>query len=287
MDIVKKVGILGASGRMGSLIMKQISNFPNENKEGSNSAKSLLLDIAVCVCDDKDLVGKSVSKITGINISDKVKFSFNKEDLLGVDIIIDFSNFNATGELAKLLLNQKYKGSLLVGTTALSKETYKDLEELSHFAKVGVVSNTTLGLSFLRDLTRQAIRLMPNAEVEIIEYHHSQKVDSPSGTGLSLAKVVAEEKGLDLESSLVYGRHSANAKRSNNEIGLFSIRGGNVSGKHIIHIFNKNESIEIIHNAESRVCFADGAIEIARRLNYCTEPVFVHDSNIVSFLTKD
>ncbi len=124
--------------------------------------------------------------------------------------------------------------------------------------------NMSVGVNLLRDVARElAAKLGAGYDVEVVEAHHRNKKDAPSGTALFLARAAAEGKGLDLDEVAVYGREGV-APRKEGEIGIHALRGGAVVGEHRLVFYSGGEEVEIVHRALSRRTFADGALRAAR-----------------------
>lgn len=176
------------------------------------------------------------------------------------DIVIDFSNHAATASLCAYC---KSKGlPLLIATTGQSEEEKKIISDTSKEIPVFLASNMSLGIAVLCSLAKKAAAAFPDAEIEIVEAHHDQKLDVPSGTALTLANSICEVRN---DADLVIGRHE-NGKRKKEDIGIHSIRIGNEVGMHEILISTGTETLTLKHNAHDRALFADGALAAARFL---------------------
>lgn len=176
------------------------------------------------------------------------------------DVIIDFSNPSGIEELIDYaVLNKK---PLVVATTGLTKEQTKKMNEASLHIPLFYSANMSLGVNLLIDLVKRASAVLGNGyDIEIIEKHHNQKLDAPSGTALAIADAISEVNPLSKE--YVYDRHSVRKKRDSREIGISSVRGGNIVGEHEVLFIGNEEIIEIKHHASSRHVFAEGAIRAA------------------------
>ena len=119
-------------------------------------------------------------------------------------------------------------------------------------------------VSLMNHIVAEVAKYLKNSDIEIVETHHNRKVDAPSGTALTLANTINDALGNEMYYE--YNRHDKREKRNPKEIGIHSIRGGNVVGKHTVMFFSETESFEITHNAQSRGVFADGAIRAAEYL---------------------
>ena len=179
------------------------------------------------------------------------------------DVIIDFSNPAALEGL--LDYSVKNKIPAVISTTGLSQGQIKLLEKASHSIPVFFSANMSLGINLLIDLVKKAARLLEqNYDIEIIEKHHNQKLDAPSGTALAIADSI--NSVLAQKQEYVYDRHSRRKKRSKTEIGIHAIRGGTIVGEHSVIFAGTDEIIEINHTAMSKEIFGTGALRAARFL---------------------
>lgn len=177
------------------------------------------------------------------------------------DVLIDFSNPAALPGLQKLI--ERKKKPSIICTTGLSDEQKQTLQTLSQTAPIFFSANMSLGINVLANLARQAARLLfPEFDIEIIEAHHNQKVDAPSGTALLLADQVKEILNQPID--YVYDRTPTREKRKLDQIGIHAIRGGNIVGDHTVLFAGPEETIELKHRAQSRAVFARGALSAAR-----------------------
>ena len=178
-----------------------------------------------------------------------------------VDVLIDFSNHICIKNILEFGLSKKVP--LVICTTGFTDEEKKAMIDASKSIPVFNSSNMSLGINLLISLAKKAaLVLNENFDIEIIEKHHNQKVDSPSGTALMIADAVNSTLNDSMEYK--FGRHSKTEKRQKNEIGIHSIRGGSIVGEHDIIFAGPDEVIEINHTAQSRDVFGHGAIKAAR-----------------------
>ncbi len=179
------------------------------------------------------------------------------------DVIIDFSNPAALDGLISYSINHKIPA--VIATTGLSQSQVKLLEKASRSIPVFFTANMSLGINLLIDLVKRASKLLEsNFDIEIVEKHHNQKLDAPSGTALTIADSI--NSVLDQKQEYVYDRHSRRKKRSRNEIGMHAIRGGTLVGEHTVIFAGNDEIIEISHTAMSKEIFGTGALRAARFL---------------------
>ncbi len=180
------------------------------------------------------------------------------------DVIIDFSNPQFLQRLADYCVKRKIP--LVVATTGLSESHLALLERASGVIPVFRSANMSLGINLAVELVKKAAAALGCAfDVEIIERHHNQKLDAPSGTALMLADAAAS--ALPYDSEYVYDRHSVLKKREKNEIGIHTVRGGTIMGEHTVLFAGQNEILEIRHEALSRDIFAHGAVKAAEFLS--------------------
>jgi len=188
------------------------------------------------------------------------------DDLRGViqhgDVVIDFSSHNATQEIAAACA--EHKKALVIGTTGHSEESKNQFTCFSSQIPMVVSSNFSTGVNALFWLTRKAAEILgPDFDIEILEMHHRLKKDAPSGTARTLAEILVEVRKQELEQVARYGRSGLVGERTAAEIGVHSLRGGDVVGDHTVVFAATGERIELSHKASSRDTFAHGALRAA------------------------
>jgi len=184
----------------------------------------------------------------------------NIPDSLKADVIIDFSNPAALPSLLKYAVEKNI--AIVVATTGLSKEDDKLMKDASKKIPLFWSANMSIGVCLLKELAKKAAAFLgDNYDIEIVEKHHNRKLDAPSGTALAIADAINKSEGDKF--CYEYDRHSKRAKRKSTEIGISSVRGGNIVGDHEVIFAGQNEVIEITHKAMSRSLFADGAVKAA------------------------
>jgi 4-hydroxy-tetrahydrodipicolinate reductase len=177
----------------------------------------------------------------------------------GFDVAIDFSSSEVLPELAVLVAQTG--AALVSGTTGLSAEGERALDDASRRVAVIWEPNMSIGAHILGTLVRQAIvALGEGFDVEVVETHHRRKVDAPSGTALRLAEIATEARS---GGALVHGRVGRPGPRGTAEIGVHAVRGGDVVGDHSVHLLGEGERLELVHRATSRDVFALGALRAA------------------------
>lgn len=195
---------------------------------------------------------------------------FKDESELNVDydVLLDFSRADALNGL--LELTEKTKKPFVICSTGFSKEQLELIEEKSKTLPLFRSANMSLGINLINSLLKKvAPMLYGNYDIEIVEKHHNQKVDAPSGTAVLLADTIKDS--LKDETKFVYGREG-NHKREQNEIGIHAIRGGSIVGDHDVIFAGTGEVIELSHKAISREVFAVGALKACEYMANITEP---------------
>lgn len=180
------------------------------------------------------------------------------------DVVIDFSNASAVEGLLDYCVEKQVP--VVLCTTGLSEEQLKKVEEASEKVAVLKSANMSLGVNLLLKLLKDATKVLSPAgfDIEIVEKHHNQKVDAPSGTALALADSINEE--LNNEYNYKFDRSAERKKRDKKEIGVVAVRGGTIVGEHEVIYAGNDEVIEFKHTAYSKAVFAKGAVEAARFL---------------------
>lgn len=177
------------------------------------------------------------------------------------DVLIDFSHHAATATLVSFAKAQKLP--LVIATTGQTPEELALIKDAAKEIPIFLSANFSLGVALLTRLAREAVRILPNPEVEIVETHHDQKLDAPSGTALALATAISDILNDTVDDTeLVYGRFGY-GKRKAKEIGVHSLRLGTVVGEHDVKIASGNEILTLTHQAQSRTVFAEGALTAA------------------------
>jgi 4-hydroxy-tetrahydrodipicolinate reductase len=184
----------------------------------------------------------------------------------GADVMIDFSM--PAGFSAHLEECQEHGTPLISGTTGLSDAQRAELVEAGKEIPVLWAPNFSLGVNLLFALAKQAAASLPEGyDIEIVEMHHRHKVDAPSGTALGLLRAVCEGNGRDPQQVVRHGREGHTGERSAEEIGMHTLRGGDVVGDHTVIFAAEGERLELTHKASSRDTFAAGALRAAEWLN--------------------
>ena len=234
-----KVGVFGASGRVGKLLLQNIK----EEKEMSLSSVFVRnsLDFSI---DPSVLVTSDM-----------------KSFLNACDIVIDFSLPNACESLLEASI--KTPKPLVIGTTGLNPHQLNLLQQASEIMPVLYATNMSLGVALLNKLVYQASAALEGFDIEIVEMHHRHKKDAPSGTALTLSESAAAGRALDIDKVRVSGRDGNIGERTKDEIAVMALRGGDIVGRHTVGFYNDGEFIELNHTATSRSTFSKGALRAA------------------------
>ena len=178
------------------------------------------------------------------------------------DVLVDFSSPKAL--VANLGAAVAAGKPIIIGTTGLDEDHHRAIDDAARHIAVLQTGNTSLGVTLLARLVREAAaRLGPDWDIEIAELHHRHKVDAPSGTALLLGEAAASGRGVILAASSERGRDGVTGARATGAIGFASLRGGSAAGDHTVIIAGEGERLELIHRAENRSIFAKGAVKAA------------------------
>lgn len=177
------------------------------------------------------------------------------------DCAIDFSFHGFTPELLAVAVAQGKP--LVIGTTGHTPEEKAAITEASRQIPIVFASNYSVGVNTLFWLTRKATRVLRDYDIEIVEMHHHHKLDAPSGTARTLCQIVCEETGMDEDKDVMHGREGLVGARPQRQIGMHSLRGGDVVGDHTVIFATEGERVELTHKASSRMTFASGAVRAA------------------------
>lgn len=240
-----RVAIAGAGGRMGQALI-----------EALRGDRELQLSAALEIAHGSFL-GKDVS---GVKIGADVGAA-----LAASDVLIDFTR--PEGALAHLRACRERGKAMVIGTTGFSAAQKKEIEEAAKTIPIAMAANFAVGVNALYQLAETAARILGEGyDVEIIEAHHRQKVDAPSGTALKLGDVVAKALNRNLSAVERHGRHGEPGARPAAEIGFHAVRGGDIVGEHTVLFAGIGERIELTVRSQSRATYAAGALRAARWL---------------------
>jgi 4-hydroxy-tetrahydrodipicolinate reductase len=239
-----KITVCGAAGRMGQCIMEL--------------AKT---DEAVQVC---GAVEYDASPAIGTGIPAIIQASSIEEVLPSTEVLIDFTNPDSA--LKNLEIAKKHKIPVVIGTTGFIAEQKEKIAEAAKQIPVVFSPNMSVGVNILFKLVKEVASLIPDYDIELLELHHNKKKDAPSGTAAKLADIVAAAIGKNINDVATYGRKSIMGERAKDEIGIMSVRGGDIVGEHTVYFAGIGERLELTHRAQSRNTLGAGAIRAAKWL---------------------
>ncbi len=224
-----RIGIIGSAGRMGAALVEAIATAGETHAGGVDQGGDLAALAAQC------------------------------------DVLVDFSSPAALE--ANLDAAMAAGVGIVVGTTGLEERHHWLCDAAAEKIAVLQTGNTSLGVTLLAHLVREAAqRLGPDWDIEIAETHHRMKVDAPSGTAMSLGEAAAQGRGIALATHSARCRDGITSARNSGDIGFASLRGGSVAGDHTVHFLGDNERLSFTHIAENRAIFAKGAVRAAQWL---------------------
>ena len=223
-----KVIINGAKGRMGQTLLK-------------------------CVAEDPEL-----ELVAALDLGDELAVA-----LPGAEVVVDFTHASATAALARCCAEAQT--ALVIGTTGQDAATRQVVAEAAQKIPVVFAPNFSVGVNTLFWLTRRAAEILgADFDLEVLEMHHRQKHDAPSGTARRLVEILAEVRGWDAEADAQHGRVGMPGERPSRQIGVHALRGGDVVGDHTVVFAASGERVELSHKASSRETFARGALRAAQ-----------------------
>ena len=218
------------------------------------------------VCGANGAMGKLICGILGDEVVGKVSIdgengvpkTFSELGKVEADVLIDFSHHTAIGDV--MAYAKENPMAVVVGTTGHTPEEKAIIQEASEILPVFFSGNVSMGIAVLCRLAKQAAAYFPDADIEIVEVHHTRKVDAPSGTAHMLFNAIKEVRPNAYENC---GR-AGEGKRTKDEIGISALRMGNVVGIHEVHICTGTQTLTLKHEAGTRAMLADGAVDAAR-----------------------
>ena len=237
-----RVAVIGAAGRMGrELCHAALETDGIElvgGTEGPGASK----------------LGIDLGELCGV---EKLGVALTEDPPQEAEVLIEFTAPEATID------HLSYRKPVVIGTTGLGEEQRAKIEAAAENVPVVLAPNMSVGVNLLREVVRELSAKLSGYDVELIEAHHRNKKDAPSGTALLLTQAAAEGRGQDLKEVAVYGREGV-APRTEGEIGIHALRGGAVVGEHRLIFYSEGEEVEVIHRALSRRTFADGAMRATK-----------------------
>lgn len=245
-----KAVVTGAAGRMGGKIISLICAADDIKVVGA-------VELA-----GHPIIGRDIGQGLGLGKTGIIACERLSDCIDQADVVIDFTNHEAS--LNYLKIASEKNRAIVVGSTGFTAGEMKEIKELAPKMRCVLTPNMSVGVNvMLKILEYCAEILKDDYDVEIIEAHHHLKKDAPSGTAMQMAKVIADKLGRDMEKSLVYSRRGLIGERTKKEIGIQTVRAGDIVGEHTVIFGGIGERLEFIHRAHSRDNFAKGAIRAA------------------------
>lgn len=247
-----KIAIVGASGRMGRMLIESAL------KDGGVEL------VAAIDQPGTSAVGKDAGELVGMPCG--VIVSADMEAAIAkADCLIDFTR--PEGTLEHLAVCRRHKVGIVIGTTGFSEAGKQAIADASREIPIVFAPNMSVGVNVVFKLLDTASRILAEGyDIEIVEAHHKHKIDAPSGTALRMGEVVAQALGRDLKQCAVYGREGVTGERDSSTIGFATVRGGDIVGDHTVMYCGTGDRVEISHKAGSRMPYALGSLRAARFL---------------------
>ncbi len=245
-----KIGVTGCAGRMGKMLMSRVLTHNGCELAGGSERR------------ESGFIGRDLGEVLGGRALGITVTAYPFELFDAVDAVLDFTAPAASVEHAKIAAETGK--ILIVGTTGLTAEQTDVLKKCAEKTVIVAAPNMSVGVNLLFALVKRAAAVLDSSyDVEIVEMHHRNKADAPSGTALGLGRAAAEGRRVALDDVARYERHGIIGARPAGEIGFAALRGGDVVGDHTVIFAGAGERVELTHKAASREIFADGAIKAA------------------------
>ena len=247
------IAVTGVAGRMGKALVQAIAQSKNDLQlvAAIHRPQSEFLD------EDAGIVA-GVGRLS-VPVSESLEQAPKSADF---NVVVDFTLVDSTLGNIKYCLDHGI--SMVIGTTGFNQQQRQVIEHAAQTIPIVFAPNMSVGVNLSFHLLQIAARVMGNdADIEICETHHRNKVDAPSGTAVRMGEVIAQELGRDLADCAVYGREGLGDVRDQKTIGFATIRAGDVVGDHTVLFANEGERLEITHKASSRQAYAKGALQAA------------------------
>lgn len=243
-----KIALSGATGRMGLAVARLARDAGDIEIVGGSASP------------EDPHQGRDIGELAGLGSIGVAVTADLASALLSADVVVDFSVAAVVKPLVQIAARSKV--AVVSGTTNLDSDTKAALDKAAQTIPVLWAPNMSLGVQVLAELTELALRrLGPGFDVEIVEIHHRRKVDAPSGTAKRLAEAV---RAVRKEAMELHGRDGDVGARTDREVAVLGVRGGDVVGDHTVYLLGQGERIELVHRASNRDVFAHGALRAAR-----------------------
>jgi len=245
-----RVVVTGAAGRMGTQIVRLV-----------RATEGMVL--AGAVERAGPAIGQDAGALAGLGPIGVAVGDDLAKALAGADVVVDFTSHDASAGNAEVCAAKGVP--IVIGSTGFAPEAKARVAGAARKIPVVLSPNMSVGVNVLFELVRQAAKVLGDGyDVEIVEIHHKKKRDAPSGTAVRLGEVAAEALGRDPKDALAYARHGILGERPPWQIGVQTLRGGDVVGEHTVFFCGEGERLELTHRATSREQFARGALRAAR-----------------------
>ncbi len=245
-----KIGVVGAAGRMGRMLVAQVGAADGCVLAGATERPG------------SEAVGQDAGTLAGLTANGVMLGDDAAAMIARVDAVLDFTAPDAT--VAHADLAAQAGAAMVIGTTGLTDSHREALRGAARHVPVVVAPNMSAGVTLLMALVEQVARTLDDSyDIEILEMHHRHKVDAPSGTALGLGRAAAAGRGIELDTAARMAREGHTGARPRGEIGFATLRGGDVVGDHTVVFAGDGERIELTHKASSRQVFAAGAVRAA------------------------
>ena len=246
-----KIIVAGAAGRMGIRIIKIINETEGITLAGAFEHP------------DNPMVGQDAGMVAGIG-EKGVKIGGSLDDIIASgDVVIDFTVPSAT--MSNIKKAASAGKAMVIGTTGIPEDEQNEIRQIARNISVVFAPNMSVGVNVMFRIAAEMAKILGSEyDIEIVEAHHRLKKDAPSGTAIGLAKKLAEATDRDLEKTAVYARHGIIGRRTDEEIGIQTVRAGDITGDHTVIFGGIGERLELTHRAHNRDNFAKGAVRAAK-----------------------
>lgn len=249
MSATPRIGILGAGGRMGRILIQAVQQAGYQLAAAVERPESSLL-------------GADAGELAGVGHLGVQVVGSLENVVQACDVVIDFTAPTATIEHLRICCEAGV--AIVIGTTGMNDEQKAYLDESAQQTPVVYAANYSVGVNVSIKLLELASKVFGDSvDIEVIEAHHRHKVDAPSGTALMMGEAIADALGRDLKQDAVYHREGHTGARERQSIGFQTIRGGDIVGEHTVMFIGEGERVEITHKATNRMNFAAGAVRAA------------------------
>ncbi len=246
-----RVVVTGVAGRMGGVLVGAVRQADDLVLAGATEREG------------KEVIGLDAGLVAGAGLTQVPLRGRLEEAIESADVVVDFTNADASLDHARVCAERRVP--LVLGSTGFSASARAEIAGRAQAIPIVMAPNMSVGVNVLFRLAGEVAKVLgPGYDVEILETHHRQKRDAPSGTALRLVEVVADALGLDPETDVIQARSGSVGERPAGKIGVTALRGGDVVGEHTVFFLGNGERLELTHKATSRTNFAEGALRAAR-----------------------